>query len=265
MRRLISIFIIGIFFGFRYAAAQAASPDTAAIHPATTDTTKRSGAAGVDTLVNYSARDSIVYSLRTRLMNLYGKSEMQYQTIDLKAERVNINWDDATLLAHGVPDTVKADSIIGKPILRDGGDEYHGDKVLYNFHTRKGKISLGTTHMDNGYYVGKQIKKVETDVLYVENGRYTTCDLADPHFYFASPKMKVYVRDKVVAEPVFLYIADVPVFALPFGVFPARSGRTSGIIAPAYGQDATSGWYMSHIGYYWAASDYWDIATMFDL
>jgi hypothetical protein len=270
MRLLIPLFILAVFLDMVRAQAQTVSPDTVS-HPAPTDTTKRSGAAGVDTLVNYTAKDSIVYSLRTRFMNLYGNSEMQYQTIDLKAERVNINWDDATLLALGVPDTAKADSIIGKPILRDGGDEYHGDKVLYNFHTRKGKISLGTTHMDNGYYVGEQIKKVETDVLYVENGRYTTCDLEDPHFYFASPKMKVYVRDKVVAEPVFLYIADVPVFALPFGVFPAHAGRTSGIIAPSYGVDQNTathignGWYVSHLGYYWAASDYWDIATMVDL
>lgn len=270
MRRLIPLFILGVFFNFRYAPAHIATSDTAAVRQSMTDSTrtdstKTGGAAGVDTLVSYSAKDSIVYSLRTRFMNLYGKSEMQYQTIDLKAERVNINWDDATLLAHGIPDTVKADSIIGKPIMRDAGDEYHGEKVLYNFHTRKGKISLGTTHMDNGYYVGEKIKKVEPDVLFVENGRYTTCDLEDPHFYFESPKMKLYVRDKVVAEPVFLYIADVPVFALPFGVFPAHAGRTSGIITPAYGQDATYGWYLSHVGYYWAASDYWDIATMFDL
>jgi hypothetical protein len=245
--------------------AQTVSAETTKAQTSVQDTTKRSVSAGVDTVVNYSAKDSIIYSLRTRYMNLYGKSEMLYQTIGLKAERVNVNWDNATLIAHGVSDTVKADSIIGKPIMRDGGEEYKGDQVKYNFRTRKGKITIGNTQMDNGYYVGDQIKKVEPDVLCVADGIYTTCDLKDPHFYFGSPKMKVFVRDKVVAEPVYLYVADVPVFALPFGVFPAHGGRSSGLIAPAYGNDNRFGWYLSHLGYYWAASDYWDIATKFDL
>jgi len=121
-------------------------------------------------------------------MNLYGKSELQYQTIGLKSERVNVNWDDATLVAYGAADTAKADSIIGKPIMHDGGSEYHGDQIRYNFRTRKGKITVGTTQMDNGYYVGTQIKKVEPDVLCIADGTYTTCDAKDPHFYFKAPK-----------------------------------------------------------------------------
>jgi lipopolysaccharide assembly outer membrane protein LptD (OstA) len=263
MTRFHSLLFLFLIVGS--ARAQTVSPDTTTAIASVQDSTKHGASAGIDTVVNYSAKDSIIYSLRTRYMNLYGKSEMQYQTIGLKAERVNVNWDNATLIAHGVQDTVKADSVIGKPIMRDGGEEYKGDQVKYNFHTRKGKISIGNTQMDNGYYVGDQIKKVDPDVLCVSDGIYTTCDLKDPHFYFASPKMKVFVRDKVVAEPIFLYVADVPVFALPFGVFPAHAGRSSGLIAPAYGDDNRFGWYLSHLGYYWAASDYWDIGSMFDI
>jgi hypothetical protein len=245
--------------------AQPANTDTIKVSASQNDTTKQKTNASIDTLVNYTAKDSIIYSLRTRYMNLYGKSEIQYQTIDLKSERVNVNWDNATLIAYGVVDTLHADSVIGKPIMHDGDDEYHGDQVRYNFQTKKGKITIGTTQMDNGYYVGTEIKKVEPDVLCVADGTYTTCDDKDPHFYFESPKMKVFIRDKVVAEPVYFFVADVPLFALPFGVFPAHSGRSSGIITPAYGEDERFGWYLSHIGYFWAASDYWDIATLFDI
>jgi lipopolysaccharide assembly outer membrane protein LptD (OstA) len=233
-------------------------------HISKTDTTSHSP-SGVDTLVNYSAKDSIIYALHTRYMNLYGNSETQYQTLDLKAEQISVNWDSGTLMAHGIADTVKKDSIIGKPIMKDGGEEYHGEKIGYNFHTRKGKIDIGTTHMENGYYVGQQIKKVEAEELFVADGSFTSCELPHPHFYFASPKMKVYMHDKIVAEPVYFYLADVPLLALPFGVFPNHNGRTSGLIMPAYGDDDTYGWYFSHLGYYWAASDYWDMKTMFDL
>ena len=261
--RLSLLFLILLSVGSAH--AQPTTIDTVKVQMSIQDTAKSDLGTGVDTVVNYSARDSIIYSLSTRYMYLYGKGELQYQTIGLKAERVNINWDNTTLLAHGVSDTVKADSVIGKPIMRDGGDEYHGDQVMYNFRTRKGKITIGNTQMDNGYYVGEQIKKVESNVLCVADGTYTTCDSKDPHFYFESPEMKVFVRDKVVAEPVYFYVADVPIFALPFGVFPAHGGRSSGLISPAYGEDNRYGWYLSHLGYYWAVSDYWDVATLFDV
>ena len=263
-RFLLSCFLVSTF-SIGIGTAQPVKVDTMKVPVFHNDTTKRTTNTSIDTLVNYTAKDSIIYSLRTRYMNLYGKSELQYQTIGLKSERVNVNWDDATLVAYGAADTAKADSIIGKPIMHDGGSEYHGDQIRYNFRTRKGKITVGTTQMDNGYYVGTQIKKVEPDVLCIADGTYTTCDAKDPHFYFESPKMKVFVRDKVVAEPVLFFVAGVPIFALPFGVFPAHGGRSSGIITPAYGEDATYGWYLSHIGYYWAISDYWDIASMFDI
>ncbi len=234
--------------------------------PSPRDTSAGPPSAGVDTVVNYSATDSIVYNIQTKFMHLYGKTDLQYQTLGLKAERTTVNWNTMTLTAQGVQDSTDTTGTksIGLPVLKDGGDVYNGKHVAYNFRTKKGKIDVGDTEMDKGYYHGEEVKKVEPDVLFVENGRFTTCDEKDPHFYFASPKMKVLVRDKVIAEPIYFYVADVPVFALPFGVFPSRGGRSSGIIAPAYGEDSRRGKYLSHFGYFWAASDYWDIATTFD-
>lgn len=242
-----------------------ASEDSTQRTSASSDTL-RSSAAGVDTVVTYTARDSIVYSMSTRFMNLYGKSELSYRTIGLKAERVDVNWDRALLNAHGVPDTsVKAQGkLIGAPVLVDGGETYRGVGIGYNFRTQKGKISVGETEIEQGYYHGEAIKKVDKDVLFVAGGRYTTCDAEHPHYYFYSPKMKVTLREQIVAEPVYFYIADIPIFALPFGVFPNQSGRRSGIIAPAYGEDARRGRFLSHFGYYWAINDYLDLSSTFD-
>jgi lipopolysaccharide assembly outer membrane protein LptD (OstA) len=218
--------------------------------------------AGIDTIVVYKAQDSITYSLRTRHMKLYGSGDIKYRTMGLQSGQIDINWDTATLKAIGRKDT--SDKMVEKPVMIDGGEKYNGSEVTYNFRTKRGRITVGETEMDNGYYHGEEIKRMSPQVLFVENGRYTTCDLDHPHFYFMSPRMKVIPREVVIAEPVFFYIADVPVFALPFGVFPNRSGRHSGIIAPAYGEDTRFGRYFTHFGYYWAASDYFDLGTTFD-
>lgn len=243
----------------------AATQDSTQRVPSARDSV-RSESTGVDTVVTYSARDSIVYSMSTRYMNLYGKSELSYRTIGLKAERVDVNWDRATLKAYGIPDTASKErtKTIGAPVLIDAGETYNGSGIGYNFRTQKGKITLGQTEIEQGYYHGEAIKKVDRNVLFVAGGRYTTCDAEHPHYYFYSPKMKVTLREQIVAEPVYFYIADIPIFALPFGVFPNQSGRRSGIIAPAYGEDARRGRFLSHFGYYWAINDYLDFTTTFD-
>ena len=241
-------------------------PDSLRILSPSPQDTLRSNKSGVDTVVVYSAKDSIVYSLQTRFMRLYGKSELKYRAIGLKADRVGVNWDTATLTAEGSKDTTdkKGNKTVGSPILQDGGEAYNGSRISYNFNTQKGKIAVGETEIENGYYHGEAIKKIDRDVLFVAGGRYTTCDAEHPHYYFSSPKMKVILRDHVVAEPIYFYLADVPLFGLPFGVFPNKAGRRSGIIAPAYGEDARRGRFLSHFGYYWAINDYLDLSSTFD-
>jgi hypothetical protein len=73
------------------------------------------------------------------------------------------------------------------------------------------------------------------------------------------------VQDKVIAEPIYMYIADVPVFWFPVAVFPNKGGRRSGIIPPAIAEDATHGRILRHLGYYWAISDYMDLNLKSDL
>jgi lipopolysaccharide assembly outer membrane protein LptD (OstA) len=119
---------------------------------------------------------------------------------------------------------------------------------------------MGSTELEGGYYLGEKIKKVSEDVFFVQNGRYTTCDKEEPDYYFGSPKMKIMQGDKIVAEPVYLFIDDVPIFAIPFGIFPNHTGRSSGLIPPAYGEDATYGRYLSHLGYFWAINDFMDLS-----
>ncbi|MBM2839907.1 MAG: Organic solvent tolerance protein OstA [Bacteroidetes bacterium] len=216
--------------------------------------------SGLDSVVAYTATDSVVYSLRTKTMSMYGKGDIKYKDLGLKAENIDVNWNTSILNAVGVPDTADTTGkkFRGQPDLIDGGEKYHGSKIMYNFKSKKGKINLGETEVDKGLYYGEEIKRVDTDVLFVGEGKYTTCENEHPHYYFGSPEMKVAVKQNVVARPVYLYLSDVPVFALPFGIFPSQRGRRSGIIGPAYGENGR-GRYLTHLGYYWAISDYMDL------
>lgn len=234
-----------------------AAPDTSI-----TDSTKsKKSPSGVDSVVTYTASDSIIYGISKRTMYMFGKGTIKYKTMGLNAERINVNWNTSVLHAYGIPDTTDTThtKTLGRPDMIDGAETYHGDTVSYNFKSKKGKIHLGNTEMQKGYYYGDEIKKTGDKEMFIEDGRYTTCEEEHPHYAFYSPKMKLLVGDKVVVKPVILTIHDVPVFALPFGIFPVERGRRSGFIAPAYGESSSRGRYITHLGYYWAMNDYMDL------
>ena len=224
----------------------------------TKDTTKPKG--DLDAIVDYSAKDSAIFDLTGNRLYLYNDAELKYMEYDLKAARIILHRETSIMEANGIPDTAKAGKYMGTPIFMEGMKRYDALRLRYNFKTRQGNIEMGSTELEGGFYLGEKIKKVDQDIFFIQNGRYTTCDRTDPDYYFSSPKMKIIQGDKVIAEPVYLCIDDVPIFAIPFGIFPNHSGRSSGIIPPAYGEDATYGRYLVHLGYFWAINDLMDIA-----
>ena len=214
----------------------------------------------IDAIVDYSAKDSAIFDVTGDKLYLYNEGDLKYKEYRLKAARIILYKESTVMEANGIPDTVTAGKYTGLPVFYEGTKKYDAFRLKYNFKTRKGNIEMGSTELEGGYYLGEKIKKVDEDIYFIQKGRYTTCDVPDPHFYFSSPKMKVMQGDKIVAEPVLLCVDDVPVFAIPFGIFPNHSGRSSGIIPFSYGEDVTYGRYLAHLGYFWVISDYMDIA-----
>ena len=212
--------------------------------------------------ITYSA--SIVSVSRTgNKIYLEGDAQVVYQKLTLVAEKIVINQDDKSMYAEGVIDTIDSEGnpvYSGTPVFSERGEEpIHGKTLYYDFNTKRGKIGYGKTKMPPGYYKGEQIYKITDKTLLIEDGYFTSCEYIDnPHFYFRSPKMRVEVSEKVVARPVYLYIADVPIAVLPFGVFPNKKGRHSGIVIPSYGESAYGGRFLKNMGYYWAPNDYID-------
>jgi lipopolysaccharide assembly outer membrane protein LptD (OstA) len=241
--------------------AESLAQDTVSTKIAQNPDTTASNTA-IDTVVTYSAADSVVYSISNREMSLYNKGEMSYKDFKLNSGKITINWYTSILTAEGCKDS--SGKTIEQPVFKDGGETYNGSHVAYDFKSQKGRVNVANTEIDNSYYHGEIVKKYGRDILFVNNGRFTTCDHDTPDYWFQSSKMKLVINDKIVAEPIIFYIDGVPVFALPFGVFPAKSGRRSGIITPAFGESANNGRYLSHLGYFWAINDYADLTTTAD-
>jgi lipopolysaccharide assembly outer membrane protein LptD (OstA) len=212
----------------------------------------------LDSKVEYKARDSMRFALKEKKIYLYGAAEVKYEQIELKAEYVEIDWSTNVVHAEGRPDSLG--KIIGKPVFSEGAQTFDADKMDYNFKSKKGRISGVFTRQGEGYLHGDQVKKNEKDEFFVKNGKYTTCNLPDhPHFYINASKIKVIPKDKIVSGPANLVIEDVPTpLAVPFGIFPNSTSRSSGIVFPTYGESPGLGFFLQEGGYYFGINDHLD-------
>ncbi len=218
--------------------------------------------AAIEDKIPYKA-NHISISIDGNQIYLTGNAQINYQNLTLNAEKITIDKKNNKLFARGVADSVdkKGNTIFkGNPVFVEEGQEpMRGDVIEYDFSTKRGKIKVGRTNMEPGYYKGSDIFKIADSTLLIQDGYFTTCDLPnDPHFYFRSDKMRLKVKDKVVARPLYFYIADIPLAVLPFAVIPSKGGRHSGIIIPSYGESRIGGRFLEGLGYYWAPNDYMD-------
>lgn len=227
----------------------------------TTITVKPQKAQPLNAPVIYEASDSIVFT-QDGYAHLYGKAKVNYESIELTADVITMNMDSSTVFATGVPDSLGV--MQGSPVFKDGATPYESKVMRYNFKTKKGFINDVVTQQGEGYVTSQDAKKGANDDLFLQHGKYTTCDNHDhPHFYLALTKAKVKPKKNVVFGPAYLVVEDVPLpLAIPFGFFPFTSSYSSGFVMPTYGDELERGFYLKDGGYYFAISDKIDLKLL---
>ncbi len=207
--------------------------------------------------VTYSAKDSIRYDITGKMVYLYNGAVVNYEDIELKADYIIINQETLTIYAEGVADSTG--KIKGKPDFKQGSEAFKADKVAYNFKSKKGKIENAVTAQGEGFLRGTDIKKNDKDEIYTKNGIFTTCDLDIPHYGIAIPKSKT-TKKRIISGPAYLQIEGVPLpLAIPFGFFPKKNERASGLVFPQIGEDQLLGFFFREGGYYLGISDHLDL------
>ncbi|MFW5556895.1 MAG: putative LPS assembly protein LptD [Prevotella sp.] len=212
--------------------------------------------------VDYTANDSMVYDATSRKVHLFGKANVKYEGMDLESEKIAISLDSSIVHATGVKDTAKK-ALSGTPVFTMGNDSYESDTIAFNFKSKKGLINNVKTEQQEGYITSQLSKRMDNGDIYLQHGRYTTCDKEHPDFYIALSRAKVRPNKDVVFGPAYLVVADVPLpLAIPYGFFPFTKHYSSGFIMPTYGDENDRGFYLRDGGYYFAMSDKWDLKLL---
>lgn len=242
-------------------AVDTAKADTAKADTVKVDTLKRK--AGIDSPVEYTAEDSMIYDAHSGLAFLYGRAQVNYLNMQLTAAKIAMNMDSSLVHAEARPDSTAEGGLAERPIYRQGNDEYDSERMSFNFKTKKGFIHNVKTQQGDGYMVSEKSKRTADGTLYLEHARYTTCDAKYPHFYLALSRAKVRPGKETVFGPAHLVVEDVPLpLAIPYGFFPFNKKYSSGFIMPSYGDETSRGFYLRDGGYYLALSDYMDLKLL---
>ncbi len=222
------------------------------------DSANRKRKNSIDAPVFYTAQDSLTYDAASGMTYLYGNSNVKYENMDLTSDRIYMNLDSSIVHATGAKDT--AGVIVGTPVFKMGSDTYESDTMAFNFKTKKGLISEVYTQQQDGFLTSELSKRNSNGELFLQHGRYTTCDSPHPDFYIALSRAKVRPGKDVVFGPAYLVVADVPLpFAIPYGFFPFTKSYSSGFIMPTYGDETERGFYLRDGGYYFAINDKVDL------
>lgn len=235
------------------------STDTSALKK-TADTLKFTTSKNApDTVIEYSAEDSMVVNVPGKTITLYGsKATTQYKDNNLVAPIIALDQETGNIKA-----SIKRDStgkVISLPTYTQGDFKSESDSIIFNMKSGKGLTKSTYTTQGEMYVYGQTIKKVDNNVFYALRGRFTTCNLDTPHFAFVSNKIKFINNKMAITGPVHPEFEGVPIpIYFPFGIYPLNQERHSGLLQATFTTNQQRGLGLEDLGYYKVISDYWDV------
>ena len=215
-------------------------------------------------IVDYKAKDITSINVKKQQIYLKNEAEIQYKDMDIKAGVIIIDYGKDMIYAGRLKDSLGVYS--QHPVFKQGNDLVEPDSVAFNIKTKKALIWNSKTEQQGGRIISELTKKENDSVYFVKRAKFTTSEnIENPEYYFLLRKAKIVPGKKVVTGLTNMFIANVPTpIGFPFAFLPMSKKRTSGVIFPTFGEQNNRGYFLQNGGYYFALSDYFDLATLGD-
>ena len=261
-----------LFWGVGHAAEPAAKQKTSVSEKKTAPLDSLSGQGALTSTILYSAKDSVIYNLDRRNMELWGKASIDNEDTNVKAPKIIIDLDTSLFHAYGNADTSK--TARDPAVFTDRQGSFNAETMTYNFKTKRGETTNVLSSSNKVIFQGEHVTRLENGEMNIQGGTFTTCDDSSPHYWFSSSHMTVIPEQRIIAKPLIMYIRPeifsrrlpaIPILALPYMVFPLKESRSSGFLMPSIGNNSDAGYYLSNLGYFWAINDFLDLRSDGDI
>ena len=186
-----------------------------------------------------------------------GNVEIKRQEMRLKADEVRMNRTTQDVEAKGrisVQDPewkVKSADSIKMNLEKETGELENADIFL-----EQGHVSLS----------GRRFQKFGGQTYHVDDGFFTTClcESGSPSWKFSAQQMDLSLEGTGTIRNGYFYIMDVPVLYIPYGFFPLRTERQTGLLFPKFGHSTREGFRFQQ-PFFWAVSKSTDTTVAFDV
>jgi lipopolysaccharide transport LptD-like protein len=228
-------------------------------------------------ITRYKA-DTVIFDAKTRTLSLDAR---RGGVAAVQRDSQLVVADTGIVYSERTGEAVARGNLVFRDPGRNAADVVARGVATYNLRDRSARVTEGRTAVQSGetWFVSADILKMiqtgdsanGTPVFYGLRGNLTSCDdtVHGPHYHFHFREIKRR-GNFMVARPGILYIADIPVFWLPFIFQDMRSGRRSGVLTPRFGvsdivrNSPTYRRNIENVGYYWAMNEYMDAELSFD-
>lgn len=186
-----------------------------------------------------------------------GSVEIRRDLTTLRADEVRVDRDTQDVEAKG---RVSVDDPEWK--IKSA------DSLQLNLGKETGEIQNGDLFIEQGHIsiMGRRFQKLGGQVYHVDDGFFTTClcESGRSPWRFSADQMDLSADGLGIVKNAYFYILDVPVFYLPYGFFPLKTERETGLLFPKFGSSTKEG-YRFQQPFFWAISKSTDATLTFDI
>jgi len=204
----------------------------------------------LESRVFYSCTDSIVANLKTNKISIYGDAKVEYDGIVMTADLIELDTDKNEVYAvYTIDEEVNR---VGIPKFEEGAQSFTAASIRYNFESEKGFIEELKTRQEEMYLQMGVAKRQKNEEIHFTEGKFTTCELDDPHFHFQLSKAVMVPNERIATGPVNLWVKGIPTpLGLPFSVIPTKDKEAeNGFIFPMFTPVSQYGFGFQDLGYY---------------
>lgn len=226
----------------------------------------RALAFGQDGPIDYSAKKTISTRMSEGVVELEDQVKINFGETSLTAGYAKIYLDKKLVVAKGLED--ENGMMQQLPVFDDGGRTFYIEEITYNWESEKAKIKAVFTQEGTNFLNGQEVKKVDSNTLYMAGTGFTTCSHTEPHFQIKTGKSKVQVGERIITGPAHLEFFGIPTpLIIPYGFFPLNMEKPSisGLLMPNYQNSPTQGLGIVNGGWYFPINDRWDLSLRGDL
>jgi LPS-assembly protein len=184
-----------------------------------------------DKPIQLNADNKLIYDHKNNTYTVRGNVSLSQGNTRLRADSVRYDGNSNELTAKG------------GVIARIGGDVIEAESFTFRLKDATGVLYNGKLLLtrNNIYLEGEKLEKVADSTYKIHKGSFTTCDGPSPDWRITGEDLDVTLEGYGTLKHGLFYIKDIPVFYIPWLIYPAKRQRQTGFLMPTVANSSVRG------------------------